>query len=94
MPFVHEGCRGGETIDHLLIECNRWDDARERHIGQLIDVVKGMIESVEGWVKLILGGEYSSVRVKSWLPVEDEEEEDTFHFSFYEVWRKLNLGPE
>lgn len=74
-PSCMKDVEGGETIDHLLIECNRWDDARESHIGQLIDVVKGMTESVEGWVKLILGGEYSGIRVKSWLPVEDEVNE-------------------
>lgn len=59
----------GETVEHLLVECQRWKDEREQYMGEMIKsiVAVGPIEQGEV-VTLLLGGECGGRRVESWLP--------------------------
>ena len=82
-PSCKKNVEGGETVNHLMIECSRWDDARRRHIGQLLNVVGGMEESVEGRVVLLLGGELRGHKVESWLPVEETGECKAFQVAAF-----------
>jgi hypothetical protein len=65
------GTRGeeGETIEHLLLECQKWKDERERCMGDLIKEITAMGPMEQGdMVIILLGGVCSGYRVSSWLP--------------------------
>ena len=66
-----------------MIECNRWDDIRRRHIGQLLNIIESMEESIEGRVILLLGGEYRGHKVESWLPMEGTGECKAFEVAAF-----------
>jgi len=59
----------GETIEHLLMECQKWKDERERCMRDIIKDITAMgpMEQRE-MVTILLGGESSGQRVSSWLP--------------------------
>jgi len=64
----------GENIEHLLMECQRWEEERQQYMGELIRgiTVMGIIEQKE-IMTLLLGGECNGRRVASWLPSIDSE---------------------
>ena len=59
----------GETVEHLLTECQRWKEERERCKGDIVRDTLA-VEPVEqkGTVILLLGGKSSGRRLTSWLP--------------------------
>ena len=59
----------GETVEHILIECQRWKEERERYMGNIIRDIMAMgpVEQKD-MVTLLLGGESSGRRLVSWLP--------------------------
>jgi hypothetical protein len=65
----------GETVEHLLMECRKWEEQRERCMGELISNIAtmGVVEQ-KVVVLLLLGGECSGRRVESWLPSSDTSE--------------------
>ena len=43
----------GETVEHLLIECQRWKEERERYMGDIIrerEIIGGLFDSFCGQV--------------------------------------------
>jgi hypothetical protein len=59
----------GETVEHLLMECQRWDDERERCMGDILRRIEAMGPMEQGdRVVLLLGGESGGCRIASWLP--------------------------
>jgi len=59
----------GETVEHLLVECRKWEEERERCMGEIISDIAtmGVVEQKEV-VILLLGGECGGRRVETWLP--------------------------
>lgn len=74
------GIKGGEgeTVEHLLLECQRWKDEREMYLGDMIRriVAMGPTEHKE-MVTLLLGGESDGCRLESWLPSSNTPEAGT-----------------
>ena len=59
----------GETIEHLLLECKKWRDEREKYMGDIIKDIVAMGPMEQGeMVTILLGGESNGHRVSSWLP--------------------------
>ena len=64
----------GETIEHLLLGCSKWDREREKYLGGVLREVEqrcGMDESAI--CDIILGGEHMGDRLDSWLPMRREQ---------------------
>jgi hypothetical protein len=68
---------GAETIRHLIIECDKWEVVRKKHLGQILSDVKAMAWPLDGRVVLLLGGEYNGRRLEGWLPSKDAKPHDT-----------------
>ena len=59
---------GAETIRHLIVECSRWSEERDNHIGQILEDVKGMERLLDKRVVLLFGGECNGHKLEGWLP--------------------------
>ena len=61
---------GGETIEHIIIECSRWEEQRTKYLKPLIDklVQQHLPLTGEHICVQLLGGEYGGERLSNWLP--------------------------
>jgi hypothetical protein len=55
----------GETLQHLLLYCSRWQEERERYMREVLNLVVGLPS--DGQLILILGGEFEGQRLVNWL---------------------------
>ena len=58
----------GETIEHLLLDCDAWSEERAKYIGSLIEQIGIFKLPLSGRCTLLLGGEYMGHRLDNWLP--------------------------
>ena len=58
----------GETIEHMLVECSRWERERSKYLGMLMDSMIARHVPLSGQCILLLGGEYMGHRLTDWLP--------------------------
>ena len=58
----------GETISHILLDCGRWADARQKHLGSVMGKIRVMSRLTLGRLILVLGGEYKDQKLEGWLP--------------------------
>lgn len=67
MPLLRSS-GGGETIEHIIVECSRWDKERSKYIGMLMNRLEMQHLPSSGKCVLLLGGEYMGHRLCDWLP--------------------------
>ena len=58
----------GETIEHIIVECSRWAEQREKYLSPLMDSLEQQHLSVAGMCIRLLGGEHKAERLSNWLP--------------------------
>jgi len=97
-PCCEEG--GAETVEHILLRCRRWEDLRNRHMGDLIRRAKESLErvppegestcGVEGEIlTLILGGTCRGCRLEAWLPEKATSVKENLQCGLFQVARYL-----
>lgn len=69
-PCCGEVVEEGETVEHIIVECSRWAEQRERYVKPLMDkiVQQHLARTGKGICTLLLGGEYAGNRLSGWLP--------------------------
>jgi hypothetical protein len=69
-PCCGEVVEKGETVEHIIVECSRWAEQRERYVKPLMDkiVQQHLARTGKGICILLLGGEYAGNRLSGWLP--------------------------
>lgn len=58
----------GETIEHIVVECSKWAEQRDKYLAPLMDSLKQQHLSVTGMCIRLLGGEHKGERLSNWLP--------------------------
>jgi len=63
----------GETVEHLLLRCDKWDGQREEWLGGMLGGVPKEGREDRDICTIILGGEHMGTRLVSWLPMQLEQ---------------------
>ena len=59
----------GETVEHILMSCGKWEKERRQHLEGVFKEIEDMGPAdEEERVTMLLGGESSGKRLESWLP--------------------------
>lgn len=60
----------GETIEHIIVECSKWQEQRDKYLVPLMDrlVQQHLPLTGKGICNILLGAEYGGPGLSGWLP--------------------------
>lgn len=69
-PCCGQRVEGGETVEHIILACSRWQEQRGSYIEPLMSRIVPQRPPLtgEGICILLLGAEYGGQRLSGWLP--------------------------